>query len=72
MDLAVRKFLANHVLFRDVGNPEFIDSLVSVMKTRVFVDGAYVIRKGEIGRAMFFNLKGSVEVISDDGTAFII
>ena len=67
MDVAIRKFLNSHILFREITNELFIDALVAAMKTRVFVDGAFIIRKGEIGRAMFFNLKGNVEVISDDG-----
>ena len=71
MDIAIRKFLNSHILFREITNDLFIDALVAAMKTRVFVDGAFIIRKGEIGRAMFFNLKGSVEVISDDGTLLI-
>ena len=71
MDQLIRKFLQEHVLFREYANPDFISSLASSMKPRMFVDGAYIIRKGEIGRAMFFNLKGNVEVISDDGETVI-
>jgi CRP-like cAMP-binding protein len=63
----IRNFLRDHILFREYANDEFIDSLVTAMKPRVFVDGAYIIRKGEMGKAMFFNLKGIVEVISEDG-----
>jgi F-box/leucine-rich repeat protein 7 len=71
MDLLIRKFLQEHILFKEYANEEFIQSLAASMKPRMFVDGAYIIRKGEIGRAMFFNLKGIVEVISEDGESVI-
>jgi CRP-like cAMP-binding protein len=63
--------LREHVLFKEYANEDFIASLAKQMKPRMFVDGAYIIRKNEIGKAMFFNLKGSVEVISDDGETVI-
>nr|KAJ3422097.1 hypothetical protein HK105_001173 [Polyrhizophydium stewartii] len=67
MDISIRGFLENHILFKDyASNTDFIDTLANLMKTRVFSDGAFVIRKGEVGRAMFFVLRGEVEVVSED------
>jgi F-box/leucine-rich repeat protein 7 len=72
MDKLIRNFLEGHVLFKDYANEkEFISSLVRSMKPRIFVDGAYIVRKGEIGKAMFFNLKGCIDILSDDGETVI-
>ncbi|KAJ8327512.1 SCF ubiquitin ligase complex subunit [Batrachochytrium dendrobatidis] len=72
MDISIRGFLEDHLLFKEyASNTGFIDTLTNLMKTRVFSDGAYVIRKGEVGRAMFFVLRGEVEVISEDGETII-
>ncbi|KAL2915353.1 SCF ubiquitin ligase complex subunit [Polyrhizophydium stewartii] len=72
MDISIRGFLENHILFKDyASNTDFIDTLANLMKTRVFSDGAFVIRKGEVGRAMFFVLRGEVEVVSEDGETII-
>ena len=69
MDVSINSFLGEHVLFKEYAhNTEFMNELAKAMKTRVYADGSFVIRKGEVGRAMFFILKGEVEVISDDGT----
>ena len=67
MENLIRKFLQDHVLFKDYANPDFISSLAASMKPRIYVDGAFIIKKGEIGRAMFFLLKGTVDVVSEDG-----
>ncbi|KAJ3277606.1 hypothetical protein HK104_003166, partial [Borealophlyctis nickersoniae] len=70
LDKAICQFLEDHVLFRDL-DPEFVGTLPALMQTRVYGDGDYVIRKGEVGRAMFFVLKGEVEVVSEDGETII-
>ncbi|KAJ1340441.1 hypothetical protein BSLG_004960 [Batrachochytrium salamandrivorans] len=44
---------------------------MSMITTRVCTDGTYVIRKGEVGRAMFFILRGEIQVISEDGETII-
>ncbi|KAJ3092078.1 hypothetical protein HK102_010988 [Quaeritorhiza haematococci] len=41
------------------------------MRTHVYNDKDFVIRKGEVGRAMFFIMKGEVQVISEDGESII-
>eukprot|EP00762_Andalucia_godoyi_P006366 ANDGO_05842.mRNA.1 Cyclic nucleotide-gated cation channel subunit A len=48
-------------------NAHFISAVVTKMKPRVVLPGYYVIRKGEIGREMFFIARGEVEVVSEDG-----
>jgi hypothetical protein len=45
MENLIRKFLEEHVLFKDYANPDFISSLVVAMKPRIYVDGAHIIKK---------------------------
>ncbi|KAI8902399.1 hypothetical protein BC833DRAFT_573403 [Globomyces pollinis-pini] len=71
MENVVRKFLEEHILFKAYSNSNFMDSLAKAMKPRMFADGAFIIKKGEIGRAMFINLKGTVDVISEDGESVV-
>ena len=72
MDTSIQGFLRNHILFKDYATDEFIATLSSLMKTRLYEDGAFVIRKGDVGRAMFFILRGEVAAVSEDGTFFIL
>jgi F-box/leucine-rich repeat protein 7 len=62
----IRKFLEEHVLFKNL-DQNFIQTLSTSMQSRIYNPSEFVIRKGEIGRAMFFVLRGDVEVISEDG-----
>ncbi len=50
--------------------PELLQTLLNELSTRVYNDNAYIIKKGETGRAMFFIVKGTVEVVSEDGMFF--
>jgi signal-transduction protein with cAMP-binding, CBS, and nucleotidyltransferase domain len=67
LDISVTKFLREHVLFKDVTDQQFIERLASSLQIRVYTDRDTIIKKGEVGRAMFFILKGQVEVVSEDG-----
>jgi CRP-like cAMP-binding protein len=68
----IKSFLQNQVLFRDYAdNEEFFDSIIRGLAVRIYKPGSYILRKGEEGRAMFFVLKGQVEVISEDGETII-
>ncbi|KAJ3098251.1 hypothetical protein HDU97_004173 [Phlyctochytrium planicorne] len=69
-DGSIRKFLENHVLFQNL-DEEFIMSINNSMQSRVYSQNEYVIRKGEVGRAMFFILRGEVEVVSEDGETIL-
>ncbi|KAL6600666.1 camp-binding domain-like protein [Neocallimastix sp. 'constans'] len=60
------KSLHEHFLFKNV-DQEFLESLVNEMHIRLFNKNDNIIMKGEVGRALFFILKGEVSVISDDG-----
>ncbi|KAI9202157.1 uncharacterized protein BJ171DRAFT_628492 [Polychytrium aggregatum] len=48
--------------------PEFERQLKSGMKMAIFSKGEFIIRKREIGREMYFLLRGKVEVLSTDAT----
>jgi hypothetical protein len=45
----------------------FIAAVVSRMRPRVVLPGYMIIRKGEIGKEMFFLARGDVQVVSEDG-----
>ena len=66
MEANIGKFLQEHVLFKNL-EPSFLQALAGSLQSRVFGANEYIIRKGEIGRAMFFILRGEVQVISEDG-----
>lgn len=71
LDISVTKFLREHVLFKDVKDEKFIDKLAASLQIRMYADRDLVIKKGDVGRAMFFILKGQIEVISEDGRDLI-
>jgi len=60
------KSLHEHFLFKNV-DQKFLESLANEMHIRLFNKKDNIIMKGEVGRALFFILKGEVSVISDDG-----
>ncbi|KAJ3376982.1 hypothetical protein HDU84_009200, partial [Entophlyctis sp. JEL0112] len=66
----VKKFLEDHVLFKGLDD-EFLTTLSNSLQLRIYNPGEFVVRKGEIGRAMFFVLRGEVEVISEDGETIL-
>jgi glucose-6-phosphate 1-dehydrogenase len=49
------------------GDAVFLNSVIMALKPVVFQQGELVIRKGEIGRAMYIIARGEVEVINDAG-----
>lgn len=60
------QFLQNHVLFKGLGET-FLSIIAASMQVRIFNDMDFVIKKGQVGRAMFFVQRGTIEVISEDG-----
>jgi CRP-like cAMP-binding protein len=64
--ISIKQFLQNHVLFKNLDS-NFIAKLTTALQSRIFNQGEYVIKKGDLSRAMFFIFKGEVEVISEDG-----
>ena len=66
MEETMAQFLQNHVLFKDL-EPSFINILVDSMQVRIFNNMEFVIKKGQVGRAMFFIKRGTMDVISEDG-----
>ncbi|KAJ3210512.1 hypothetical protein HDU67_005243, partial [Dinochytrium kinnereticum] len=69
-DGSIRKFLENHVLFQNL-EEAFMIQLSNAMQSRIYNPSEFVIRKGEVGRAMFFILRGEVEVVSEDGETIL-
>ncbi|KAJ3118719.1 hypothetical protein HK098_005849 [Nowakowskiella sp. JEL0407] len=69
-ELSVRNFLEDHVLFKGLDD-QFLSSLTNEIQTRIYNDNDFIIRKGEVGRAMFFVLKGEVNVVSEDDETII-
>lgn len=54
-------------LFKNV-DQQFINSMVLKLKPFVALPSVYIMRKGEIGKEMFFLSRGNVEVVSEDGS----
>eukprot|EP00762_Andalucia_godoyi_P006368 ANDGO_05937.mRNA.1 Cyclic nucleotide-gated cation channel subunit A len=48
-------------------DPQFISTIVMSMRPRVSLPNSYIIKKGEVGKEMFFISRGEVEVVSEDG-----
>lgn len=48
-------------------NSQFIESIARMMHLKYYQIGDHVIRQGEVARAMFFVVRGTVNVCSDDG-----
>ena len=71
LDTSVSKFLREHVLFKDIKDERFIETLASSLQIRMYAEKDIIIKKGEVGRAMFFILKGQVEIVSEDGNCMI-
>ncbi|KAI9140138.1 hypothetical protein BKA69DRAFT_1082104 [Paraphysoderma sedebokerense] len=63
MDL--EQALRSHPLFTN-GSDDFIRDLTSVMHLRLANTGDMIVKEGEVGKAMFFIIRGSVDVASKD------
>lgn len=62
-----RDIIAKVPLFQGASE-EFIKEIALEMKPLVFMPGDYVYHAGEPGRDMYFISKGTIEVVSKDGT----
>eukprot|EP00761_Pharyngomonas_kirbyi_P014756 gb/GECH01014786.1/.p1 GENE.gb/GECH01014786.1/~~gb/GECH01014786.1/.p1 ORF type:complete len:809 (+),score=184.27 gb/GECH01014786.1/:1-2427(+) len=63
-------------LFQDAINKgtnsnRFIGSVLMCLKPRVALPHAQIVRKGEIGREMFFITRGNVEILKDNGDVLV-
>ena len=66
-----RDAVKNVPVFASRGD-EFVSSIVQVLSFQAFPQGEWLMRKGTIGREMFFILKGEVEIIVDESLMFVI
>eukprot|EP01137_Pigoraptor_chileana_P021494 Opistho-2@85301 len=57
--------LEGHALFQNSAH-SFIEKLVGTMQPRMYKPGDCIVTYGEVGRAMFFIYKGTVQVIGND------
>ena len=48
-------------------SPEFIRDISLYLRPAVFIPGDYIVRKGDVGRDMYFISRGQVEIVSEDG-----
>ena len=53
-------------MFQDFGSENLIKELSTVLATRVYLPGDYIINKGEIGEEMYFIVDGTVLIIAAD------
>ena len=61
----------NVPVFREKGEA-FLSSIVQVLSFQAFPQGEWLMRRGTIGREMFFILKGEVDIIVDEQLMFVI
>jgi signal-transduction protein with cAMP-binding, CBS, and nucleotidyltransferase domain len=67
----IEKQLEQHGFFQYL-DPALVQKLGNELVPRVYNDNDYIIRKGEVGRAMFIVVKGIIDVVSEDGTLYLI
>jgi hypothetical protein len=65
-----RKLLRSAPFFKDIPRAA-LHELVLCFKEQVYSPGDVIIRKGAIGKEMFFIVKGTVEVLGDKGVLFM-
>ena len=64
----VRKLLLSMSFLNVEDNPNaIIDDISKVLHMRMFSKGDFIMRQGEVARAVFFIVKGTIEIINDDG-----
>jgi hypothetical protein len=61
-----RDIIAKVPLFQGA-DPQFISTIVMMMRPRISLPQAYIVKKGEVGKEMFFISRGEVEIVSEDG-----
>lgn len=64
------RFLQNHSLFKGL-DQQFVARMSTMFQVRMLNDRESIIRKGDIGRALFFTARGEVEVVSEDGETIL-
>ena len=52
---------------RQGGGPVFLHNLAMMLKPVVYSPGDYILRKGEVGKEMYFICRGQVEVLDGNG-----
>eukprot|EP00834_Sanchytrium_tribonematis_P002220 NODE_64_length_26047_cov_1.706837.p5 type:complete len:460 gc:universal NODE_64_length_26047_cov_1.706837:15842-14463(-) len=61
----IEESLRNHPLFRKSGD-DTIRELCKVMKSRIYLSGDKIIQEGDEGKAIFFLIRGEVDILSSD------
>jgi hypothetical protein len=68
----IKALLCTFPLFQGIGDAtHFIDEISKVLHMRKYSVGDVVVRQGSSARAMFFIVKGTLKVISEDGEIII-
>jgi hypothetical protein len=68
----IKALLFTFPLFQGIGDAtQFIDEISKVLHMRKYSVGDVVLRQGSSARAMFFIVKGTLKVISEDGEIVI-
>ena len=71
ISLHIHKRLINRVPFFKDTDKEFIGEIILQLKTKVFLPGDYIFKKGDVGNSMYFISSGSVNVLSADESSIV-
>ncbi len=62
----VEKILSSHMFFKNM-NPAIIKTISQEVSPLYYEHGSYIIRIGEESKALFYLLKGKLEIMREDG-----
>jgi len=62
--------LMNVHIFKGVENPSFMAAIVTMLKPFSAAPGDFIVRQGDVALEMYLVVRGTVEIISDDGFVF--
>lgn len=65
-----RDVLRNIHIFKDIENPSFMSAIVTMLKPFSAAPGDYIIREGDLALEMYLIVRGTVEVLAQNGVVY--
>ncbi len=72
VSMYLKRDVIQHVPFFASVSDELLSEIALAMHPAVYMPGDVIIRKGDVGRAIYFISRGEVEVIGDDGKTIAV